>query len=94
MKLWIRNFHMSGRFKYLYFQFDFANGQSIKISQKYQNIGWIDADFNERGVIFQHFSSSTRESSCVPQIFRQHHVALPRLTGWILVQTSLRTLPS
>ena len=38
------------------FHFDFAEGQSIKISSKYQNISCIDADFYDQGAIVQHFS--------------------------------------
>ena len=55
--------------KYLHFHFDFGEGQSIKISSKYQNqffnskcqnIGCIDPDFCADFAIFLHFSRSTR----------------------------------
>ena len=55
---WVQTF----KYKYLYFHFGFAEGQSIKISSKYQNIkllskyqniGCIEADFWHRGAIFR-----------------------------------------
>ena len=60
---------LSGEYRYLHFHFDFAEGQSIKISpkyqnpffnSKYQNIGCIDAEFCADFAIFLHFSRSTR----------------------------------
>ena len=37
------------KYKYVYFHFDFAEGQSPKMSLKYQNIGCIDVDFCDHG---------------------------------------------
>ena len=55
------------KYRYSYFHLDFVEGQSIKISSKYQHLGSIDPDSCDQGAICQH-SECCRNSANYGQI--------------------------